>query len=69
MNSLVVRHEQEVLTLLCGDECPHYRHRSDSCPQRESKTMTAELIAGTSQLRLISLDAQRSEKLRAGIAG
>jgi hypothetical protein len=29
--------------------------------------MAAELVAGTSQLRLISLDAQRFEQLRTGV--
>ena len=31
--------------------------------------MAAELVAGTSQFRFISIDAQRSEQLRPGIAG
>ncbi len=31
--------------------------------------MAAELVAGTAQLRVISLYAQRSEQLRTGIAG
>ena len=31
--------------------------------------MAIELVAGTSQLRFTSLDAQRSEQLRSGIAG
>jgi hypothetical protein len=31
--------------------------------------MTAELVTGTSQLRLMPLDAQGSEQLRTGIAG
>ena len=31
--------------------------------------MATELVAGTSQLRLIPLNAQRSEQLRTGIAG
>ena len=37
--------------------------------QCERKRMAAELVAGTSQLRLISLYAQRSEQLRTSIAG
>jgi hypothetical protein len=31
--------------------------------------MATELVAGTSQLCLISIDAQRPEQLRTGIAG
>jgi hypothetical protein len=31
--------------------------------------MAAELVAGTSELRLVSLYAQRSEQFRASIAG
>ena len=31
--------------------------------------MATELVAGTSQLRFIPFDAQRSEQLRTGIAG
>ena len=31
--------------------------------------MATELVAGTAQLRLISLDTQRSEQLRTSVAG
>jgi hypothetical protein len=31
--------------------------------------MAADLVAGSSQLRLIAINAQRSEQLRTGIAG
>jgi len=31
--------------------------------------MSMELVTGASQLRLMSIDAQRSEELRTGIAG
>src|SRR6516162_3655873 len=31
--------------------------------------MAAELVAGTLQLRLMSINAQRSEQFRAGVAG
>jgi serine/threonine protein kinase len=37
--------------------------------QSQSQTMAMELVAGASQLRLISLDAQRSEQPCTGIAG
>ncbi len=37
--------------------------------QREREAMTAELVAGTPQLPLISFDTQRAKQLRAGVAG
>jgi len=35
----------------------------------QSETMAVELVASSSQLRLMAIDAQRSEQLRTGIAG
>jgi len=37
--------------------------------QCQSKRVATELVAGSSQLRLMPLNAQCSEKLRTGIAG
>ena len=35
----------------------------------QSETMAVELVASSSQLRLMAIDAQRAEQLRTGIAG
>jgi len=37
--------------------------------QCQSKRVATELVAGTSQLRLVPLNSQCSEQLRTGIAG
>jgi hypothetical protein len=43
--------------------------RQIATQERKSQTMAPELVAGSSQICLITFNAQRLEQFRAGIAG